>query len=393
MIKALAACLLLLVSLSAQADGCTLPAAGAGEPYVTLAGLSKRQFYLLLNEYMFVNDWKQHAQAVAAGFRPGSRVYGQVLKAKGRFDPKATAAWRRAYTKSGRAQFQAELGETIDLARIDRSVVDWILGHCLGSRLWSEVQVINECRFVFAAGVVPDQSDAPSVQPVGFEVRGGRCSRWPSRPLSATGDKVQCVRSGSSTVSVELTTAESGAVREVLAALPQQQLPPEPVRTQQPSEPASEVVSLWRSRDYRLQQLGRGCPSCGLYAADLRPSVPGAVILRADTVSSNGAGWLRCPAGFQCGVYEFSPADNPGASGCAEVFACRVWRLAETEGEASDVIQLTYQTPQSQCTNCPEGVDFETAHKQWEEARDAMPSRCEVFADLPAQVIGPVPRK
>jgi hypothetical protein len=389
MSKAIFIWLLLLVSMSARADGCALPAATPTEPYATLAGLSTRDFQLLLNEYMFLHGWTKHSEAVSAGFRFGNRVYGEVLKAGGQFSPKTVAAWRRAYTSSGRAQFLAGPGSKIDMAAVDRAVVDWILGVCLGSRLWSEVRAINECRFVFAAGLAPSNAPDAIVQPARLQVRGGRCQPWPRRPLSTKGDSVQCVRSGEGAVTVELVTDQAGATRQALPALKHPTLPPEPQETRKLSEPASEVVSLWRSRDYHLQQLGRGCPSCELYAADVQPSMPGAVILRAETVSSNGAGWHRCPAGFRCGVYEFSPPDNSRVSGCRDVSVCRVWRLAETSAEASDVIQLTYQTSEVVCTNCPDKVDFETAHKKWQEARDAAPGRCEVFPDSPAQSIGP----
>ncbi len=362
-----------------------MPAADAGEPYAALAGLSKRDFYLLLNEYMFVHSWTEHAQALSAGFGIGSKVYGQVLKSGGRFDPKTTAAWRRAYTKSGHPQFLTGPGGRIDIAAVDRAVVEWILGTCLGSRLWSETRAINACRFTFAAGLAPAGGSSPTVQPVWFEVHGGRCGQWPARPLSVKGDVVQCVRSGDAQVTLELRTDQGGVTRQTVPALQRAQLPPEPVRENKLSEPASEVFSLWRSRDYKLQQLGRGCPTCSLYAADIRPSVANAVILRAETVSSGGAGWQPCPAGFRCGVYEFSPPENPRLSGCAGTSACRVWRLAEGNAEASDVIQITYQTSETGCSNCSGDLDFETAHKKWEEARDATPDRCEVFPDSPPQ--------
>jgi hypothetical protein len=137
-----------------------------------------------------------------------------------------------------------------------------------------------------------------------------------------------------------------------------------------------------------LQQLGRGCLTCGLYAADIHPSLPGATILRADTVSSTGSGWERCPAGLRCGVYEFTPPDNPRLSGCAESSECRVWRLAEAEGEASDVIQLTYKALQVACINCPADTDFETAHQRWQEMKERTAPNCARFADSPAQSIG-----
>src|SRR5262245_47082026 len=103
--KLIFVCLFVLSSVGAQADTCALPAADSGEPYVTLAALTTSDLKLLLNEYMFQHDWTRHSEAASAGFREGNLVYGQVLKAGARFDPKATAAWRRAYTQSGRPQF------------------------------------------------------------------------------------------------------------------------------------------------------------------------------------------------------------------------------------------------------------------------------------------------
>jgi hypothetical protein len=373
--------------MSAQADTCAVPSNHSGEPYTALAGVSKAQLQLLLNEYMFMHRWTRHSEAISAGFRPGSRVYGQVLKSGGRFDPKRTSAWRSAYAKSGRPRFLAEIGPKLNMVAVDRAVVDWVVGVCLASGLWSEVKTLSDCRFVFTAGLTPDGSRS-TVQPRRFEVRGGRCGPWPDRPLSAKGDAVQCVRSGGRPLTLELTTDRAGVTRQALPALAQPDLPPEPLQQRKPSEPVSEVFRLWRSRDFRLQQLGRGCPSCELYAADIRPSAADAVILQAATVSSSGGGWRPCPAEFRCGVYEFSPADNPRLSGCADVPVCRVWRLAETTAEASDVIQLTYRTSELQCANCPGSLDFEIAHKQWQALRDSTTARCDVLADLPAQAIG-----
>ena len=385
-------CVFLLVSVCAKAGTCALPTADSSEPYVAMANLSRREFYLLLNEYMFVHRWTRHSEAVSAGFRLGDRVYGEVLKRAGQFDPKSTGAWRRAYTKSGRTQFQTQLGSKVNMANVDRAVVDWVFGVCLGAALWSEVRMINDCRFLFAAGLAPADASPPPVQPLRFEVRGGRCTKWPARLLSVKGDAVQCVRSGHGTVTLELVTDQAGATKQTLSPVAHHELPPEPLQERKLSEPVSEVFSLWRSHDYRLQQLGRGCPGCALYAADIHPSVPDAVILRGATVSSSGGAWQPCPAGLRCGVYEFTPPDNPRLSGCADVPVCRVWRLAETEAEASDVIQLTYQTSEVVCVNCPSNLDYKTAHKQWQDTRDSAPGRCEVFADLPAQVVGPAPK-
>src|SRR5262245_53387088 len=101
---------LLLLSTGVRAEDCALPSSGSAEPYTSLAGLSKRERYLLLNEYMFVHAWTRHSDAVAAGFRVGNQVYGEVLKTGGKFSPDNTAVWRRAYNKSGHKRFLAELG-------------------------------------------------------------------------------------------------------------------------------------------------------------------------------------------------------------------------------------------------------------------------------------------
>ena len=164
-------------------------------------------------------------------------------------------------------------------------------------------------------------------------------------------------------------------------------VPAEPLQERRLSEPASEVIRLSRSRDYRLQQLGRGCPTCRLYSADIHPSDSKATILYATTVSSSGEGWHPCPAGIRCGVYEFSPPDNPHLSGCSELPACRVWRLADTDVEAVDVIQLTYQTAELVCINCPDNMNFEITHRHWQESKERVPHPCAVLVDSPAETI------
>jgi len=388
--KLICFCAGLLVTIAARVDACPLPSGDSGKPYVTLAGLPARELDLVLDEYMFAHRWIQHSEAVSAGFREGDRVYGQVLRSGGQFDPEATAAWRRAYAKSGRRRFLAELASKVDVASVDRRVVDWIVGTCL-TGLWSRVRIINDCRFVFAAGLAAGNSAAAPARPIRFEVRGGRCGRWPERPLSVKGDTVQCVRSGSGAVNLQLKTDRAGIAEAALPALAHVELPAEPSQQTKLSEPVSEVIQLSRSRDYHMRQLGRGCPACALYFADLRPSDPNATILSAATVSSSGGNWQPCPAALRCGVYEFSPPDNPQVSGCANVAVCRVWRLAETGAEASDVVQLTYQRSEVVCVNCPDGLDFETAHKRWQEFVDRGHARCEVFADVPAQSIERAP--
>ena len=197
----------------------------------------------------------------------------------------------------------------------------------------------------------------------------------------------------SEAATLELHTDRAGLTRQEILPLAHPNIPPEPQQQQKSLEPVSEVVTLSRSRDYRLRQLGNGCPTCALYSADLRPASPDAVILRAVTVSSSGVGWHPCPARLRCGVYEFSSRDDPLISGCTGVSVCSVWRLAEAGAEASDVIQLTTQRSELACVNCPQGVDFQAAHAQWQEARERALLRCPVAADLPAKSTDGTPEK
>jgi hypothetical protein len=62
-----------------------------------------------------------------------------------------------------------------------------------------------------------------------------------------------------------------------------------------------------------------------------------------------------------------------------------VWRLAEGEGEALDVIQLKYQVSDVSCVNCPEGTDYGTALRRWQETKaNAVP--CPLVGDAPPQL-------
>jgi hypothetical protein len=380
----------LLVSISALAEPCPLPSADAGQPYLKLADLPNRELHLLLSEYMFAHSWTTHAEAVAAGFHLGDRVYGQVLMSGSKFRPDKTDAWRRTYKMSDRKGFLKEFRANVDPAALSPAVVDWALHVCLAGEIRSKVKILNECRFVFGVEVGLDDTLPLTVRPLRLEVHGARCANWPRRPLSTQGDEVQCVRSGDGMVTLELTTDRAGVTRQSLPAVNHAEVPPEPVQEQNASRPESEVIMLSRSRDYLLLQLGKGCPHCALYAADVRPSQPGAVILRATTVSSTRGGWQPCPAGLRCGVQEFSAPDNSLVGGCEGLAVCRVWRLAETDAEASDVIQLDYQkASKSTCLNCPRNMDFEAAHKQWVELREKALARCDTFADSPAQTITP----
>ncbi len=256
------------------------------------------------------------------------------------------------------------------------------------SGYWAEIKALDDCRFTFAAGLSPTASRKASSQPIKFRVSGGRCQPWPNRPLAVVGTSVQCARSGNGSVTVTLETTAM-VLKKVLSPLPAHRVPDEPVLEKQRSPPQTEVLTLYRSRDYRPIELGRGCPTCRLLAADIRPTQPDAIILDVAVVSSGGSGhWFRCPAAFRCGVPEFSPPDQPRVSGCSGQRACRVWRLSDDESEARDAVQITYQTDTAACRNCPQGVEYASARKRWEEAKSQAARICRSFPDEPVQLFG-----
>ena len=367
----------------ASAQSCVPPSPDSPPLYRALAKLSRADLRTALDEYAFRNRWVRHDEAAASGFRYGDAVYGRVLQKNGRFDTRATANWKQSYFRSpARAELRRKLGTLADPLALDRVGVQWLLSGCLRTETWSAQRPIDPCRFELRAGLRAGAAPAPPARPTRFSVRGGRCATWPDTALSEQGDSVECVRSGNGDMLIELVSDTGEAVRVGVPALPAGKPLPEPIKQEQLSEPISEVVSLHRARDFTAVYLGRGCPTCRVYAADVRPAQAGAVILGVVTVLSSGPGWQRCPAGLRCGVYEFSPPEVPGQSGCVGLGACRVWRLAEGDGEASDVIQLTYQIAQVACANCPPGVDYETARKTWEERGKAQ--ACPVVREGPA---------
>jgi hypothetical protein len=166
----------------------------------------------------------------------------------------------------------------------------------------------------------------------------------------------------------------------------------EPVLEKGRSPPKIEVLTLYRSRDYRQIEFGRSCPTCRLLAADIRPSEPDATIRDVAVLSAAPSGhWFRCPAEWRCGVPEFSPPDERNVNGCAGRKVCRVWRLSDDESEGRDAVQITYDVDQTVCKNCPEGVDYASARKRWEAATSQ--AVCEIFPDNPAQVFGTRPTR
>ncbi len=259
---------------------------------------------------------------------------------------------------------------------------------CLDSGYWAQINSLDDCRFTFSAGLLPTAQKKASALPVSFQVSGGRCERWPNRSLNVAGTSVLCARSGNGSAIVTLQTRR-GELRRVLGPVAARRIPDEPVLETRRSPPKVQVLTLYRSRDYRQVEFGRICSSCRLLAADIQASEADATILDVALVSASESDhWLRCPARFRCGVPEFSPPNEPHVSGCAGRRVCRVWRLSDDETEARDVVQIRYQTEKAACRNCPAGVDYATARKRWEEAKIKAERACTVFPDAPAQLFG-----
>jgi hypothetical protein len=324
---------------------------------------------------------------VAAGFDYGDELYGETLKPSGVFDVRLVDAWKRGYGKSRRKDYLKRLAPQVDATRIDSALVAGILSSCLRQGPWAELIPLDDCRFSFSAGFSPMETAKPRPRSAKFAVNGGRCEPWPRGSLDAAGRTVQCSRSGNGGVTVSLETSDGSVLRKLLAPLPVRRVPDEPVRLDKQSEPITEVVALYRSRDYRSIEFGRSCATCRLLAADVRPSEPGATIVDIGVVASGGAGhWFRCPANLRCGAPEFSPPSERSVSGCAGLTACKVWRLTDDDLEGHDTIQITYRSTRAACKNCPEGMDFDAAHRNWEQAKTKAERACDVFPDSPPQV-------
>jgi hypothetical protein len=378
--------LLWIVSVPATAQTCLFaPQEGAEtREQVLLASWSADDLQLLVDEYAFSQTFTLHQEAVSAGFEVGDVVYGESISRDGIFQMQSVRTWKQTYARARRADFQQRVLPKLGTRRPDAALVKTALASCLRTPAWGKLRPLDNCRFAFSAGLAT-ASQAMQVSPVKLNVIGGRCSRWPGRPLRVAGDSVQCERSGNGSVTVSLETTRGQLVRETLPALRVRQVPREPM-LEQATATQIEVLALYRSRDYRVMQFGRSCPHCRLYAAEIRPSLPGASIISVGVVStSGGPGWLRCPASFRCGVAEFSPPDQRNASGCAGLSACRVWRLSEDDAEGQDTVQITYEGKVNRCRNCPEGVSYEEAHKRWQQAKAEAGDACPVFADPPPQ--------
>jgi len=374
------------VSMTGRADSCAGPPPDLGEPYTTLTGLPARELQVALDEYAFQRTWSRHAQALSAGFAEGDRVYGETLKRGRNFDAQRQAQWRRAYEKQGHTEYLEHIGARLNMAALKAPVVDWILRSCIRPRLWSTASSTGACRAGVAFGLAGLEARNAHVVPRSFRVTGGRCESWPGGELTVQGTTVECVRSGNSELKVELQTNDAGRLEQQIPPPRQPDAGPEPRQETRLSEPVSEAISLHRALDYHLIRVGAGCPSCGLYAADVRPSHADALIVSVATVSSRGSGWRRCPADLRCGVQEFSPPDNPSLSGCSDVPVCRVWRLAESNVEGADVVQITYHHPEQVCVNCGEETDFNAAFSRWQKAAEAARTRCDVVPEAAPQL-------
>jgi len=367
--------------LSPLEDGAT---ASAG--YELLAGWPVADLQLLVDEYAYGHNFSRHQDAFGAGFAPGDIAYGETLEPGGSFKRGAVRSWKKTYAETRRKDYVRRIQPLLRGITLDRTLIETAMHSCLRFPGWSKLTAKDNCRFAFSAGLREVSAGMP-VSPLRLSVVGGRCSAWPSRPLRIAGQSVECERSGNGSVTVTLETTRGQPLRAMLPPLRVRKAPEEPVLEER-VQSQLEVVSLYRSRDYRVVEHGRSCPTCRLYAADIRPSVPGATIVSIGVVSSGGSpGWVRCPGSLRCGTPEFSPPDQRNVSGCIGQSSCRVWRLGEDEGQAYDTIQITFEAKRSICRNCPDGLTYDEARKRWEEARAEAANACEVFPDPPPQVL------
>ena len=383
----------MLASRPAVAGSCLVRPLEAidGDAYSIVGSWSTKDMQLLLDEFAFWHDWHRHSEAIAEGFDRGDEVYGESLTLKGEFDQRRVGAWKRSYVKKHHTDYLKRLAPEVAKLKIDRDLVATLLSSCLRRGAWAVVEPTDECQFKFSAGLWPDQRQKADSHPVKLAVSGGRCEPWPNQPLATTEISVSCVRSGNGGSKVTLELADGTVLVRSLAPLVVRRVPDEPLLENRSASttPEIEVITLSRSRDYRQVQLARSCPTCRLLAADIRPSRTGATIVDVAVVSSTTSGhWFRCPAGLRCGVPEFSPIDQQNVSGCTGQRACRVWRLTDDDAEAHDAIQITYQIDAETCKNCPAQMDYVSAHKAWEEARQRAGKGCETFADPQVQLLG-----
>ena len=381
--------LLVLAAAPAAADDACLPRPpNARMPlaYTVVSGWGTNELQLLVDEYTYQQKWRRHSDAVEGGFRYGDEVFGETLKPRNFFDAPRVKAWKLSYASGPRTRYLDALAPRLGDYSLDRQLIQAVLTSCFSTSLWSAVSPIDDCRFTFAAGVKAPET-GPQVLPVELAVIGGRCEAWPDRPIGPKGRSIRCIRSGNGSVTVSLLATRAGSAQQMLPPLKVGPSPAKPALERRMSEPLVETLTLYRARDYRLVGLGQSCPSCRLFAADFHPSRPDAVILDVSVVaSSEPERWLRCPAGYRCGAPEFSPPDQRNAVGCKGLNACRVWRLSTDEVEGRDTIQITFTAPEDVCKNCPTGVAYAEAHRQWDdEIRTRARRECSVFPDPPAQ--------
>ena len=220
--------------------------------YELLSGWPARDLQLLVDEYTYAQKFSRHQDALDAGFAPGDVVYGEALIPGRSFGREAVRSWKRAYARAGHKEYIRRLLPILRGPSLDWTLVAVALDSCLRVPAWEEVQAIDNCRFTFSAGLRTG-SEGLSVAPARVTVVGGRCAPWPSRLFTSKGDSVQYERSGNGSVMVTLGTTRGEPVHAMLAPLRVPRMLDEPVLEER-KRPQIEVVSLYRSRDYRVIQ-------------------------------------------------------------------------------------------------------------------------------------------
>src|SRR5437879_4833913 len=72
-------------------------------------------------------------------------------------------------------------------------------------------------------------------------------------------------------------------------------------------------------------------------------------------------------------------------SRCPRTPSCIAWRFTDDGVNTRIRVNVFYKLKRSVCVNCPDGVDFTAAHKQWQEAKDRTLGQasegCPTFSD------------
>jgi len=170
---------LMVMPLTVAAGGCLVLSSTVPQtkPYLAIAAWPAADMRLLLDEVAYVNVWRRHSDAVAAGFDYGDELYGETLQPTGVFDMRRVEVWKRGYGKSRRKDYLKRLAPHVDANKIDSALVAAVLSSCLRQGPWAELIALDDCRFTFSAGFLCGFRRCRSAIP---SEAGHRSGRWRS---------------------------------------------------------------------------------------------------------------------------------------------------------------------------------------------------------------------